>query len=89
MEPVSPTLAGRFLTTGSPGKPSMILLTWVQICDNRGDNSSRSGLSGCSHRKEEVLVCAVRGLQWRPACQSVPRTYSCDICTNIDSVLSV
>ena len=61
MESVSPTLAGRFLTTGSPGKPSMVLLTWVQICDTRDDNSSRSGLSGCSRGKEEVLVCAVRG----------------------------
>jgi hypothetical protein len=26
IEPVSPTLAGRFFTTGPPGKPNMIFL---------------------------------------------------------------
>ena len=30
MEPVSPALAGRFLTTEPPGKSSLVILQWVK-----------------------------------------------------------
>ena len=69
-KPVSPELQGRFLTTGPPGKPSVLFLKWgqrilptVSVNKGRYDNEANSP---CSHRRlhpEEVPVQEAGGMQ--------------------------
>ena len=46
IEPVSPALAGRFLTTGPPGKPSALTLFQTQVLSSPKRWEVEAGLEG-------------------------------------------
>ena len=68
MEPVSPTLAGRFLTTGPPGKPLQPLEDEVKKYLAHGPSSRCPPLSFCLSVQESFFTpfaARGRGSQWK------------------------